>query len=300
MRRHAHPALHPVPPGGGHRRLVGRPDLGRAARPHGDRDGWSPIEGPDPAEGHHADAQLRRRADAARPAVPGRRRRAHRPADRRQGDEPGDRRHHRAGRGAGGIVPRARHDAAGATPRRAAPHLAGAALLLVDDVHAAPLRRRRPLRAQGCSSPSCDYVCGSAAAVADAWPRTMSACPCRWDDRPALPAYPPAGRTHHEPSRHGRRRRAAGRKPRRRAHHRLRGHRAGELLGRPGFRRRSLSADQRHRPRRARPGRSAQRADRRSRPRPAQRPRPGGIRRPRWSSSAPPTRPGPMAGCSTT
>ena len=34
----------------------------------------------DRAEGHHADAQLRRRADAARPPVPRRRRRAHRAA----------------------------------------------------------------------------------------------------------------------------------------------------------------------------------------------------------------------------
>ena len=47
---------------------------------------------PDPREGHHRDAQLRRRADAARPAVPGRRRRPHRAADRRQGDEPRHRR----------------------------------------------------------------------------------------------------------------------------------------------------------------------------------------------------------------
>ena len=37
---------------------------------------------------HRAAAQLRRRADALRPAVPGRRRRAHRAADRRQGPEP--------------------------------------------------------------------------------------------------------------------------------------------------------------------------------------------------------------------
>ncbi len=40
-------------------------------------------------EEHRAAAQLRRRADALRPAVPGRRRGAHRSADRRQGAEPG-------------------------------------------------------------------------------------------------------------------------------------------------------------------------------------------------------------------
>ena len=41
---------------------------------------------------HRAAAQLRRRADALRPPVPGRRRRAHRAADRRQGPEPGGQR----------------------------------------------------------------------------------------------------------------------------------------------------------------------------------------------------------------
>ena len=62
--------------------------------------------GPDPAEGHHPDAQLRGGADAPRQAVPRRRRRAYRAADRRQGHEPGGRRHHRAGAGAGGLLPR--------------------------------------------------------------------------------------------------------------------------------------------------------------------------------------------------
>ena len=47
-------------------------------------------------EGRHADAQLRRRADAARAAVPRRRRRPHRAAHRRQGHEPRDRRRLRA------------------------------------------------------------------------------------------------------------------------------------------------------------------------------------------------------------
>ena len=45
-------------------------------------------EGPDAAEGHHADAQLRGRADAVRTAVPRRRFRPHPAADRRQGHEP--------------------------------------------------------------------------------------------------------------------------------------------------------------------------------------------------------------------
>ena len=44
--------------------------------------------GHDLREGHHADALVRGRADAARPPVPRRRLRPHRPADRRQGPEP--------------------------------------------------------------------------------------------------------------------------------------------------------------------------------------------------------------------
>ena len=52
----------------------------------------------DSAEGHHADAQLRHRADAVGPAVSRRRRRPHRAADRRQGHEPRDGRRARARR----------------------------------------------------------------------------------------------------------------------------------------------------------------------------------------------------------
>ena len=47
--------------------------------------GLDARRGPDPREGRHRDAELRRRADAARPALPRRRRRAHRPADGREG-----------------------------------------------------------------------------------------------------------------------------------------------------------------------------------------------------------------------
>ena len=47
------------------------------------------VTGPTHREEHRAAAQLRRRADALRPPVPGRRRRAHRAAHRRQGPEPG-------------------------------------------------------------------------------------------------------------------------------------------------------------------------------------------------------------------
>ena len=54
--------------------------------------------GPDHREGRDADALVRRRADAVRPAVPRRRRGAHRPADRRQGAQPRGRRRPRARR----------------------------------------------------------------------------------------------------------------------------------------------------------------------------------------------------------
>ena len=57
--------------------------------------------------------QLRLRADALRPAAAGRRRRAHRAADRRQGPQPGPGRRAGAGRGAGAGDPHA------ATPERA-------------------------------------------------------------------------------------------------------------------------------------------------------------------------------------
>ena len=60
--------------------------------------------GADPREGRDRDAQLRRRADAARPPLPRGRRRAHRPADRREGAEPRDRRRPRARRGARRLV----------------------------------------------------------------------------------------------------------------------------------------------------------------------------------------------------
>ena len=83
-----------VPHGHRRRRLVRRPDLGRRSPTrlgHG-QDGWELQPGPDHREVRAADALLRQHADAARPAVPGRRRRAHRAADRRQGPQPRRRR----------------------------------------------------------------------------------------------------------------------------------------------------------------------------------------------------------------
>ena len=66
--------------------------------------GWRARRGPDRREGHHADAQLRRRADALRPALPRRRRGPHRPAHRRQGAQPRGRRRARPQRGARRLV----------------------------------------------------------------------------------------------------------------------------------------------------------------------------------------------------
>src|SRR5581483_6086170 len=111
---------------------TGAADLGAGGRlPHSAR--------PDPAEGHHPDAELRRRAHAARTAVSRRRCGAHRPADRRQGPQPRRRRCALPDRGAGGMVPRPVDDASrpllGALPP---PRLEGAALLVVDDHDAPP------------------------------------------------------------------------------------------------------------------------------------------------------------------
>ena len=64
-------------------------------------DGWELQHRPDHREVDPADALVRQRPDAPRPAVPRRRRRAHRAADRRQGPQPRRRRRDAAGHGAG-------------------------------------------------------------------------------------------------------------------------------------------------------------------------------------------------------
>ncbi len=72
--------------------LAGCADLGGTARAPRDRRRLEADRGTGPREGHHGHAELRRGADAARPPVPGRRRRAHRAADGREGHEPRRRR----------------------------------------------------------------------------------------------------------------------------------------------------------------------------------------------------------------
>ena len=77
------------------------------------------VRGTDHRQVGHRDAQLRRRADAARPAVPGRGRGAHRAADRRQGPQP---RAVRRG-GAGERAPRAAERGVVGAGRRLLRHL---------------------------------------------------------------------------------------------------------------------------------------------------------------------------------
>ncbi len=72
---------------------------------------------PHHSEGRHADAQLRGGADAAWPAVPRRRRGAHRAADGREGPEPGGVGRAGAGAGVEGVL-RARAHRAGSTSTR--------------------------------------------------------------------------------------------------------------------------------------------------------------------------------------
>jgi len=132
--------------------------------------GFTLQEGRITQKGHHADAQLRRRADAAWPAVPGRRFRAHRASHRGEGPQPRRRRRRRAGASGGGILP-ARPDRAARclfrdVPR---PRLEGAAIFLVDDLDAAPLRGARRFRAAraACRTGVCDVVGGCLDSLAE-------------------------------------------------------------------------------------------------------------------------------------
>ena len=129
-------------------------------------DGWRPNEGPILQKGVTGHAQLRRRADALRPAVPRRRRRAHRAAHRRQGPEPGD------GRRLTGSptrwrrsIERQRSSARRLFGSRPAPHLARAAVLVVDDVDAAPRRRTRARSTTSGRLAELDYLVSSRAAM---------------------------------------------------------------------------------------------------------------------------------------
>ena len=114
--------------------------------------GWSgragAEQGTDPAEGHHRDALVRVRAAAVRQPVPGRRRRPHRAADRRQGHEPGGSRRARA------VARDERLFEIGQARRpgrllaaRPEADLARTAFLVVDDLPDPQLRQPRRVRA---------------------------------------------------------------------------------------------------------------------------------------------------------
>ena len=108
---------------------------------------WSLAGGADLRQGDHGDALLRRRADAARAPVPRRRRRPHRPADRRQGAEPRRRRRRRARRGARRRSATGDGVGSSATPRRCSRRVWRAEhFSVVDDLDAAQPARRRSLR----------------------------------------------------------------------------------------------------------------------------------------------------------
>src|SRR5439155_160467 len=150
-----HPALPAGPAGRAPGRLARRADLGRAAGPAVASRRVSLVRRADPGEGHHAAAQCRQRAHAARPAVPRRGRRAHRPGDRGQGPQPRGRR--RAGaRGRDrllvrdGFVRRARR----VHRNLPAARLAGTTFLVVDDLDAAQGPGRRPVRPAPATVPA--------------------------------------------------------------------------------------------------------------------------------------------------
>ena len=102
-----------------------------------------------------ADALVRRRADAVRAAVPRRRQRPHRAADRRQGHEPGVRRRARAlARHRRVLQERLDRSARQLFGNLPAPRLEGAALLLVDDAADAPVPGGERRSTGGARSPS--------------------------------------------------------------------------------------------------------------------------------------------------
>src|SRR3954453_11018938 len=145
--QHALAAAQPPVPAGragrADRGLARRAHLGRAAGALRHRRRLDAAAGPDHREGHHADAQLRGRADAARAPLSRRRRRAHRPAHGRQGDEPRGLRRPRAVAGARRLLRDGRRGRPGGLHRDLpAPSLARQALLAVDDLDAAPARGR--------------------------------------------------------------------------------------------------------------------------------------------------------------
>ena len=169
-------ALSAMRPRRGDRELAGRAHLGRAAQAAGRR--AQARRRQDAAKGHHADAQLRGRADAVRPAVPRRRQRAYRAADRRQGHEPGLRRRGvSVARARRVLQEQARRSAGELFGDLSAARLEGATLFLVDDADPASLPARVGVRPPPPALRSGLYH-QLASRIADRWPSNMSGC--RW------------------------------------------------------------------------------------------------------------------------
>ena len=169
-------ALSAVRAGRGYRRLVGRAHLGRTAYPAGGRRRADDQRRADPAEIGDPGQELRRRADAARTAVPGGRRRPYRPADRGEGHEPRGLRRARPGAGAEPVLPlRGVGDAAGLFGDVPAAGVEGAALLVVDDATPASLSGCERLRRQAAARRPrlCDELRNARRARSR---RTMSGC----------------------------------------------------------------------------------------------------------------------------
>ena len=114
-------------------------------------DGFELTEGPLLDKGITPMRSFVADADAARPAAARRRRRAHRPADRREGHEPRDRRRPAAVARARRLLRRRTRRTCSPryTDTALAPGLAGHALLVVDDDDAASRSGRRPVRRIG-------------------------------------------------------------------------------------------------------------------------------------------------------
>ena len=148
------PLLRPGRARRGHRGLAGRADLGRAQRAATALDGWALGKGRSWRRGSPGCAATSA-ADAARAALPGRRRRAHRSAHRRQGAQPRDPRRARcSARRSSGSSSGDRSGLDGYSDTCLRRVWRARAVLVVDDLDAAPAARRRRVRASSCSSRS--------------------------------------------------------------------------------------------------------------------------------------------------
>ena len=151
----------------GHRGLARRAHLERAAHAPRDRRRLEAQRRAGAGKGRHRDAELRLRADAARASLSRGRRRAHRAADRRQGNESRDRRRATClSRALSSALNREIASGLAAYSRDVSEaRVARRAFLVVDDLDAAPLSARRRLSAAAAAL-AARYVSSSPAAAA--------------------------------------------------------------------------------------------------------------------------------------